>query len=238
MKITKVLIICLSFSSCFKKNTIEKTIIHKPSNDSLSLEKASDIQKVAYALGHEYGGSVKPLDLTKEDVAFLIQGLKDQLNDQSKMSLGDVKFHIGEVNAVLTKKREESLLKKSEQGKKWIAQVLSDDNDYQVTKSGLAYKVIKQGNVQKESSFKKVLMKYKVIKEDGTIVSSMDGRNALELRFSDIFKAWKEAYFISGDQGHIEIIAPSTLTYGKDGALPNILPGEYLKFKIEFFSTI
>ena len=60
------------------------------------------------------------------------------------------------------------------------------------------------------------------------------GGNPRLMPLNGIFKAWSEAFWLAGQGGEIEVIAPPDLTYGDNGASPYIAPGEYLKFKLKF----
>ena len=202
------------------------------------LKTSTDMNKIAYSLGSQYGSSIKALGMSEKDVKFLIRGLEDRLINKQQMGQSEINFYLKEVQNLVKKNREASVTDTKIVGVKWVENILNSDDGYTKTKSGLVYKVVNLGTIEKVKDTEKIAIRYHSFDSDGSVINSMEGRNPLNLVYGRIFKAWKEAYLISGTNSVIEVIAPPELTYGSDGALPKIKPGQYIKYKLEFFKII
>jgi len=111
---------------------------------------------------------------------------------------------------------------------------------YQVTGSGLAYKITKQGAGKKPEPNKKVTVHYKGYLEDGTVFdNSYDRKQPIEfvLGAGRVIKGWDEGIqlFNVGGSGTLKI--PPQLGYGKAGAGGIIPPDATLYFDIEVVSA-
>jgi FKBP-type peptidyl-prolyl cis-trans isomerase len=223
------LVLIFIFNSCSKDKPIQENKLLKIT------EKTSRLQKMAYSLGNQYGKSAQILSFSEDDIKYLIMGLDDRLKGQEQMELNEMESSLGEMNKVILKNRDRDRVDNEELGRKWISDVLNSDNDYQENQFGLAYKVLKEGEVEETTYKTKIMMRYHSYDREGNIIDTMVGRNPLPLSFRGLFPAWKQAYSLSGSNSVIEIIAPASLTYGKDGALPKIKAGQFIKYKLEFF---
>jgi len=123
-------------------------------------------------------------------------------------------------------------LKQWEKAKKLIG--------FQVTNSGLGYKIIQQGNGKKPENGKNVKVHYKGSLEDGTVFdSSYDRGQPFEfpLGMGRVIKGWDEGIplFNVGGKGILKI--PAELGYGKTGAGNIIPPDATLIFEVEIISA-
>jgi FKBP-type peptidyl-prolyl cis-trans isomerase len=123
-------------------------------------------------------------------------------------------------------------LKQWEKAKKWIG--------FQVTASGLGYKIIQQGNGKKPEKGKNVKVHYKGSLEDGKVFdSSYDRGQPFEfpLGMGRVIKGWDEGIplFNVGGKGILKI--PPELGYGKTGAGNIIPPDATLIFEVEIISA-
>lgn len=111
---------------------------------------------------------------------------------------------------------------------------------FQVTASGLGYKIIQQGNGKKPEKGKNVKVHYKGSLEDGTVFdSSYDRGQPFEftLGMGRVIKGWDEGIplFNVGGKGILKI--PAELGYGSAGAGNIIPPNATLIFEVEIISA-
>ncbi len=123
-------------------------------------------------------------------------------------------------------------LKKWEKAQKMIG--------FQMTPSGLGYKIVQQGNGKKPEKGKNVKVHYKGYLEDGKVFdSSYDRGQPFEfpLGMGRVIKGWDEGIplFNVGGKGILKI--PAELGYGSAGAGNIIPPNATLIFEIEIISA-
>ncbi len=111
---------------------------------------------------------------------------------------------------------------------------------FQITASGLGYKIIQQGNGKKPEKGKNVKVHYKGSLEDGTVFdSSYDRGQPFEfpLGMGRVIKGWDEGIplFNVGGKGILKI--PADLGYGSAGAGNIIPPNATLIFEVEIISA-
>jgi FKBP-type peptidyl-prolyl cis-trans isomerase len=184
----------------------------------------------------QYAKGAGELDFDEKAQKHLLTGLKDSLAGTSQISNNDAQVYAQKVDKIRFTKRETTASSEKEKGSKLVEQLLINDSEYKKTDTGLVYKVIKEGEKPPRiSSTSFVEMHYDSFHIDDKMYESTQNGDIRVLPYKGIFKAWQEAFRLTGVNGEIEIIAPPELTYGNNGAQPYILPGEYLKFKIKFF---
>ena len=109
---------------------------------------------------------------------------------------------------------------------------------FQETKSGLLYKIIREGNDSRATIIDSVMVDYKGSSLQGDIFdSSYDDDEKMTLPLNSVIKGWREALQLIGERGKIEIIVPSDLAYGETGSYPDIEPGETLRFTIDLYKV-
>lgn len=227
-----ILLLCSTFlfASCFN------------AEKKLSLDKDSKQKdKIIYSLGAQYAKSIEQLDLDKNGREYLLLGISDYFDQKLKLNNSDIQHLSKKIDGILAQKRQKIALIEKSKGEKYVKALLSENSSYQITDSGLVYKVIKQGRiVQLKTAKPFVSMHFESYHlENNKQYESTKNGNPRLMPLRGIFKAWREAFGIAGVGGQIEVIAPPKLTYGDNGAKPYIEPGEYLKFNLtftEFFS--
>jgi FKBP-type peptidyl-prolyl cis-trans isomerase len=196
---------------------------------------SKEIEKIAYALGVQYGKSLTTLELDKKVQKFVALGLVDYQNGKVTISNNDIQYLAKKADGILAIKRSESAKSEKIKGTAFVENLIKEDTTYQQTDSGLVFKVIKSGKIViKLSDAPFVTMHFESYHLDGKQFESTKDGNARLMPLKGVFSAWTEAFSIVGEGGEIEIISPPSLTYGDNGAKPYIEPGEYLKFKLTF----
>ena len=150
---------------------------------------------------------------------------KRKLEDSSESSSSEEEY-------VETPKQKKRKKKKSRSnsngGGEW-------DDDFQVRKSGLKLKVVKQGHGKSSMSGKKVRIKYRAMLRDGTEFDSSKPDEPLHFRLGTqaIIQGVDEAC-VGMKVGEVrKVVVPPELGYGDEGIDGVIPPNATLKFEIE-----
>ena len=228
MKSLLLLLILLTLGSCF--NSGKKKIPELNKN-------SKEIDKIAYSLGVQYAKSITALDFDKNSIEYLTRGIRDYQTGKLKISKNNTQHLAKKVDAIFSQKRAESAKTEKEKGILFVEELLKNETEWKQLSSGLVYNIIKKGKTIKiKTSNPYVDMHYDSFHIDGKKYESTSSGNPKTMPLNGIFKAWSEAFSLVGVGGEIEVIAPSDLTYGDNGARPYIVPGEYLKFNLKFIN--
>lgn len=110
-------------------------------------------------------------------------------------------------------------------------------NGVTVTKSGLQYKVLENGNGKTPTKTDKVFVHYEGKLVDGTVFDSSFSRGVpVELPVNRVIEGWSEALRLMKEGDEWELYIPSDLAYGEHGAGDKIGPNETLIFKVKLIS--
>ncbi len=191
----------------------------------------NDDKKTLYALGVEIGKSVANFELSKDEVAVVVSGLKDQLNkDKLKVSsnefMGKIRdlsmnrvkakaqVEIGESEKFLTSKATEAGAKKQE--------------------SGLIFIETKPGAGAAPKATDTVKVHYEGKLRDGTVFdSSIKRGEPATFPLNGVIPCWTEALQLMKPGGKSKIFCPANIAYGDRGAPPQIPGGAALEFEVE-----
>ena len=223
------IMILATFSGCFTDKKADEDII-------VIDEKTSEANQIAYALGVQYTKGLTELQLTKSQQKHFIKGIADHFGQSTQLPNNTIQALAHKVDAIRDQKRQESSLQEFKSGQIQSEKILIEEQGFQKLDNGIIYKVIKAGDVISNIATTSFIgMKYESSKLNGDIYESTLTGNPRNLPFKGIFKAWQEAFRIAGAEGEIIIIAPPKFTYGNNGAMPYVKPGEWLKFRIQFY---
>ena len=106
-----------------------------------------------------------------------------------------------------------------------------------VTKSGLQYKILVQGNSKNPTTRSRVTINYQGKHVDNSVFDSTYNDEPLVLSLRKAIKGWKEGLLFIGEGGRIVLFVPSRLAYGRDGAPPSIKRNETLIFIIDLLEV-
>lgn len=110
----------------------------------------------------------------------------------------------------------------------------ADAKDFKTTTSGLKYKIIKPGTGKKPKPSNTVLAHYKGWLDNGKVFdSSYERGEPTEFPLNGVIPGWTEGLQLIGEGGEIELIIPSELGYGPQGAGGDIPPNATLHFRVE-----
>ncbi len=203
----------------------------------------TDEQKMLYTLGMIMGRNVVEFKLSKEEVGFVLEGMKAvALQKKTAVELstfgpkvqGWVKERRGKMMA--TNKKAASGLK--EKGKKYIDQLVKDKKAIKLD-SGMAYHMMKEGTGAYPKATDKVKVHYHGTLLDGTVFdSSVKRGQPISFGLNQVIKCWTEGMQKVKVGGKIKLFCPSDLAYGDRGSPPMIKPGATLIFEVELFEIV
>lgn len=125
------------------------------------------------------------------------------------------------------KKQQEELLGELSQG-------------FEVTESGLRYKIEEKGSGAKAENGKTVSVHYKGMLIDGSVFDSSYKRNQpidFPLGAGHVIPGWEEGIALLQEGDHARFVIPSHLAYGKRGAANVIPPDAVLVFDVELVAV-
>lgn len=205
------------------------------------ITKAADLntqtKKASYAIGLDIGQNfqARSMDI---DLESLIQGLRDAQPNRQPL-LGKE-----EIEKVMNQFREE-LMKNAQQKRLAQAQTNAAQADaflkqnaaqtgVKTTASGLQYKVLKEGAGPMPKASDTVKVHYRGTLVDGTEFDSSFKRNEPAVfPLNGVIKGWTEALQLMKVGSKWQIVLPSSLAYGEQGAGQLIGPNATLIFEVE-----
>lgn len=225
-------------------DNVNKEEVLKAYEETLKLLKGkSHSYRQGFLMAFQKEMMEKQLDTTvsvlNDDLVFT--GLKDGLNgadfDQQEGQKAFQKFFVPLQQKAQEKMRKRAearteILKKKneEEGKKFIEEKKKEG--FKETKSGLLYKVIKEGDMSKKPTEKdvaKVIYTGKLI--SGKEFDSSKGE-VRDMRVAQMVPGFKEALQMMGKGTKMQIVLPSKLGYGEAGNR-GIEPNSTLAFDVE-----
>lgn len=193
--------------------------------------------KASYAIGFNIGKDLKRqgLDL---DPKIIAMGITAALGGQ-KSPLSEE-----EIQEVFAAVRAELGQKKLDANKKFLEENKAKEG-VKVTKSGLQYLVIKEGDGAKPTTDSTVSTHYRGTLLDGTVFdSSFEGDAPAEsdkpvsFGVTQVIKGWTEALQLMKVGGHYRLFIPSELGYGEKGTPGGpIGPNSVLIFDLHLISS-
>jgi FKBP-type peptidyl-prolyl cis-trans isomerase len=198
-----------------------------------SFEKTFD-KEASYALGLVMGtdfrgGEVYP------DLDEFLKGMTDAYTDSH------ARFTIEEASILLQQKfmdmNEERNAEIREAENAFLLEN-SKKPGIQITRSGLQYEVITEGNGPKPGAFDSVRVHYQGSLIDGTVFDSSYVRGEpAEISLMQVIPGWTEGLQLMGVGSKYRLYIPSDLGYGPQGE-QRIPPYSTLVFEVELFDII
>lgn len=194
-------------------------------------------QQLSYSLGLNIGTDMRQNEIPI-DLQFLVAGLKDaltgsqpKLSDQQRQAVM-MRFQ-QEMQQKAQARMAEAGAKNTETGKAYLAENSNKDG-VQTTKSGLQYRIIKQGTGASPTLTDTVRCHYEGTLIDGTVFDSSYKRGEpAAFPVNGVIPGWTEALQLMKVGGKWELYIPSDLAYGAQGSPPRIGPNQVLLFTIE-----
>ena len=106
------------------------------------------------------------------------------------------------------------------------------------TKSGLKYRVLRQGTGATPKASNSVRVHYHGWLDNGKVFDSSYRRNEdISFGLNQVISGWTEGMQLVGAGGMIELLIPSDLGYGNRGAPPDIPAKATLHFLVELLAV-
>nr|MTX04738.1 FKBP-type peptidyl-prolyl cis-trans isomerase [Klebsiella pneumoniae] len=204
--------------------------------------KPNDDQKSAYALGASLGrymeNSLKEQEKLgiKLDKAQLIAGVQDAFADKSKLSDQEIEQTLQafetRVKTAAQQKMEKDATENEAKGKAF-RDSFAKEKGVKTSKTGLLYKVEKEGAGDAPKDSDTVVVNYK-----GTLIDGKEFDNSytrgepLSFRLDGVIPGWTEGLKNIKKGGKIKLVIPPDLAYGKTG-VPGIPANSTLVFDVE-----
>lgn len=199
-------------------------------------------ERNAYALGASLGRYMQnSLEEQKAigvnlDKAQLLAGVQDAFNGKSKMTDAEVEETLrqfeGQVKQAAEKKMKAEAEAQEKAGADFRANFAKEKGVVK-TKSGLLYKVEKEGTGAAPKATDTVVVNYIGTLADGTEFDNSYKRGEpLTIPLNGVIKGWTEGLVNVKKGGKIKLVIPADLAYGENG-VPGIPANSTLVFDVE-----
>ena len=230
-----ILGICVFFlNSCEKVNSLfSNTKKEEP------VKIQTEEEKLSYMLGYILTENTKRSEAHLQTPAFL-QGVKDSVQNKQPV------LQKAEMEAISLKIRDKALAetqkKVGEKNKKEGEKFLEDNKNKEgvkVTKTGLQYKVLEEGQGATPTESDTVEVNYRGTLIDGTEFDSSYKRNSsAKFPVNAVIRGWTEGLQLMKEGAKYQFYIPSDLAYGERGSPETIPPHSTLIFEIELLKVI
>lgn len=207
------------------------------SSAALAKKPSTKEEKIGYSLGVMLGRQLQN-DISKLDIPSFTQAIED-IYKQHELKLNDEEITevmhslqqeiMADAHAAQQKQADENLAK----GQKFLAKN-AKEKGVKTTKSGLQYKVVKQGTGKKAGETSSVKVNYEGTLVSGEIFDSSYQRGQpVTFKVNQVIAGWQEGLQLMNPGSEFMFYIPADLAYGPAGAGGAIGPNEALVFKVE-----
>ena len=201
----------------------------------------TEARKLSYAMGYDLGTYFKSLG-EDFDLAVLQHGLEDAYNGRKALMSPE---EVNRVQQQFASRQQQKQIKKTvamvQKNHKAQEKFLEENKKKKgviETKSGLQYKVIKQGKGPRPGKNDTVKVHYRGTLLNGKEFDSSYKRNEPAVfKVGQVIAGWQEALQLMNVGSTYELYIPADLAYGDRGAPPVIEPGSMLIFKVELLDV-
>jgi len=202
-----------------------------------AVELKSEQQKLSYAMGLDLGAYFKGLG-EDFDLSVLQHGISDAYTGKKALMTKEEAVAVQQKFAQRQQEKQiketvEMVKKNRDAAEKFLAENKKKEG-VKVTKSGLQYKVIKEGKGKKPAVSDMVKVHYRGTLLNGKEFDSSYKRNEPAVfKVGQVITGWQEALQLMDIGSTYELYLPPDLAYGDRGAPPVIEPGSMLIFQVE-----
>ncbi|EAR54626.1 putative FKBP-type peptidyl-prolyl cis-trans isomerase 1 [Photobacterium sp. SKA34] len=223
---------------------VEQVAAKTPAADA-KVEFKTEDQKAAYAIGASLAQYLSAnleqqkelgLDLNRQDV---LQGVEDVFAGKSRLTQEQTQQALQELDQRVAKIVEEKAKTEAEKNVKAGEEFrtkFSKETGVVTTKTGLMYKIEKEGTGPKPTATDTVEVHYKGMLTDGTVFDSSYKRNQpATFPLNQVIPGWTEGVQLMPVGSKFEFVIPPQLAYGAQ-ANPSIPANSTLVFQVELLS--
>jgi FKBP-type peptidyl-prolyl cis-trans isomerase FklB len=195
------------------------------------MDLKSKKDKLSYAVGIQIGGNLMQSGFQDMDTDILTQGIKHVID--GKELLLPIEEVMGIINESYQEFKNKSEIENAAAGESFLAENKSKEGVISLA-SGLQYRILKEGSGQKPTATDQVTTHYEGKTIDGNIFdSSFERGEPATFPVNGVIAGWTEALQLMSVGSVYELVIPSDLAYGKQGAGADIAPNSTLIFKVE-----
>ena len=203
-----------------------------------ALDLDTDKKRFSYIVGMQVGQQLKGDNIDLDEAAFMA-AIKD------RMTGAKLQINPADIQATLTriqKQRDIEMTKLGETNKSAGQKFLAANKEkagVKILPSGVQYKIIKPGTGASPKASDTVEVNYRGTLIDGTEFDSSYSRGQpASFPVNGVIKGWQEALQVMKEGAHWQIVVPSELAYGENGAGGAIGPNATLIFEVELLKII
>lgn len=216
-------------TACNKEKKFDKTSL------------VNDEDKLSYAIGNDIGKGFKKQDI-KINFDAVREGIKNVTNGEEVLMTDEEIKKVFEANQKKMMEKQMNAAKGASEknkkdGKDFLEKKKKEDG-VKETKSGLLYKIIKEGTGKQPKLENKVTVHYKGTLIDGKeFDSSYKRKQPATFPLNGVIKGWQEGVQLMKEGSKFEFYVPSDLAYGPKGAGADIGPDSTLIFEVELLKV-
>ena len=234
MTITVVSVVVIAISAFVMFNLSSSGI----ASADLKVDKNSEQSKLGYALGYRVMQDLKRSGVTDEiDLNGFLAGQSDVFNDAEAQLTAEEMTEV--VNNYQVRLREEAvaLAEKNLESSKAFIEKNKTEEGIKETKTGLQYKVVREGTGKKPGKDSTVVVHYRGTLIDGTMFDSSYKRGeAAEFPVNGVVPGFGEGIQLMKEGAKFLFLIPPDLAYGVN-APPAIGPNQALIFEVELVTV-
>lgn len=196
--------------------------------------------KVSYIIGIQVGMNIKKMGV-EVDTDKMAAGIKDAMSGaKPALSEEQVRETMMAAQKEMMAKAQQEMKAMAEKNQKEETAFLAANakkEGVKTTASGLQYKVIKEGTGKAPKPTDTVMVNYKGTLPSGEVFDSSEGRGPATFAVNRVIPGWTEALLLMKEGGKMNVVVPSKLAYGPEGAGEDIGPNQVLIFEVELLSV-
>lgn len=202
----------------------------------------NDQEKISYIIGRQIGNDFRTQSI---DINFdtFFQGVRSSfLGEESELSAEEsnelMNNFQAQIQEAAMKLQDEMGNKNLSEGQKYL-EVNKSKTGVETTTTGLQYLRLENGAGATPSLASQVEVHYEGSLIDGTIFDSSYQRNeSITFPVNGVIPGWTEALQLMKEGDVWELVIPSQIAYGAQGAGGAIGPNAVLKFKVELIKVL
>jgi len=194
----------------------------------------TDEQKTIYALGIMVHRSLRPFDLSPEELAIVMRALVDGAAGKPAVDFNEWAKQV----ELLSGARHSQVVAREKVGAAAYLAAAAEEFGAVTTPSGLVYRTLRSGTGPTPTARDTVKVHYRGTLIDGTVFdSSYERKEPVAFRLGEVVPCWTEGVQKMSVGGRARLVCPSSLAYGDEGS-PGIPGGAALVFEVELMGIV